>query len=177
LTSDNRTSCRTCRHSVVDIISRLIEAMRRLGAGERVMLVASRHRSGFERPQQGTADAAKSCSGRHIIQHDLACVRHESHPEDGIALDGEQERASTLRSPCGHRFAEDIAGRDGIVRLSIPESVPLQRRSHSSCFRPDGLGEFQPPPTCREKRDLYAGKEKPVPPAHPLHFGGVTENC
>src|SRR5437762_2044296 len=80
-----------CRHPVVAITSRLIEAMRRLGACERAAPVASLHRSGFERAQQGTADAAKSCIGRHIIQRDLACVRHGSHPENGIALDGEQK--------------------------------------------------------------------------------------
>src|SRR6185503_16909512 len=62
------------RHSVVDITSRLIEAMRRLGADQRATRVASLRRSAFERAEQGTADAAKSCIGRHIIQRDLACV-------------------------------------------------------------------------------------------------------
>src|SRR5438105_6282260 len=76
-----------CWRVVVDITSRLIESMRRLGACERATLVAPLDRPGFERLQQGTADAAKSCNGRHIIQRDLACVRHRSHPENGIAFD------------------------------------------------------------------------------------------
>src|SRR2546428_624278 len=85
-----------CRRTVVAITSRLIETMRRLGARQRATGVASLHRSGFEGAEQRTADAAKSCNGRHIIQRDLAGIRHRSHPEDGIALDGEQERASLL---------------------------------------------------------------------------------
>src|SRR6266536_6259080 len=94
----------TCRRTVVEITSRPIEAMRRLGAGQRATRVASLHRSWFECPQQRTADAAKSCIGCHIIQRDLAGVRHGSHPEDGIALDGEQERISWLRCPRGYDF-------------------------------------------------------------------------
>jgi len=75
--------------------------MRGLRAGQRAAAIASLCGPGFERAQQGTADAAEACFRRNVIQGDFTGIRHRAYGEDGVALGGEQQRVSVLADPGG----------------------------------------------------------------------------
>ena len=118
------------RCAVIDIPRRLIEAMRGLGAGQGATAIASLGGSGFERPQQRTADAAKPRIGCDIVQPDLAGVGYGPDSQDGIALDRKEKRVSLLPWPSGHDFRCLVGEPPGLgaERLGEPQRRPTARR-------------------------------------------------
>jgi hypothetical protein len=73
--------------------------MSRFGTEQDAPLVASFLRSRFERDQQCPTDPTEPSVWRDIIQRYLACVGHASHCQNGVALDGDQDRVASFANP------------------------------------------------------------------------------
>ena len=76
-----------------------VETMSRFGTEQDAPLVASFLRSRFERDQQCPTDPTEPSVWRDIIQRYLARVGHASHCQNGVALDGDQDRVARFANP------------------------------------------------------------------------------
>lgn len=110
-----------------------IETTRCLSTGERTTQITPLPRAIFDSAKQGSADAAKSCVRRNVIQSDFATIIYCGYPNYHTLLNGNQHRVGLVRYPDFKSFGRLVTKpqvQNGCIALMIRGAKVSYRLAH-----------------------------------------------